>query len=340
MVSYLNHIQEYWTSVLRCGDMTVSPSCIDVTTVGLLEFRAPRHCASDQNLVMLDERVRTKIKDNIQSLGGMIPSLKSFFEMLKYVEPICAALRQLIGDGMRGSIRKSLLGNYWAPPKVVVLSSDSQEVEVMTPIPEADAARMAYFELWAFCARHFDHLTTFTPRKEIKGMKPACKGPNPVVWKLLAELAISRGFKLPHAYELAESEPVAELALEYLGKANPITASFTDSSVQKIVDATLCSMKGSNNDRPHDLQYANTERGRRVGRPFADDLIEDKEMLFFPTLFKESPQDHLSLTAARRLLLCCILGDFSIQVSHTVKQVVKEMLTIVRRISNLVSLGS
>jgi hypothetical protein len=333
MVSYLNHISEFWTNILQCGNASVSPSCVDVATVELLEFRAPRHSASDKDLVtelmrkdelfptIADEEIRMTIRNNIQTLRGMVPSLRSFFEMLKYIEPICAALRHLIGDGMRGTIRKSLLGNYWAPPKVMVLSSDLHEVELITPIAKDDAARVAYFELWAFCARHFDYLTTFTPRKETRGMKPACKGPNPVVWKLFAELAISRGFKLPHAHDLANGEPVSQLALEYLEKANPITACFTDSDVQSIVHATICRVKGRNIDNANDLPFVNTEKERRIGRPFERDLIEDKEKLFFPSLFKQRSQDHMSLTVARRLLLCCILGEFNPQVSHKLNHV-------------------
>lgn len=350
MVSYLNHISECWTSILRCGGAALSPSCVDVSTVELLEFRAPQHCASDKDIVtqlmreyelfptIVDDDVRIAIKDNIQALRGMIPSLKSFFEMLKYVEPICATLRQLIGDEMRGTIQRSLFGNYWAPPEVMVLCSDSHEVEIRTPTAKADAARIAYFELWAFCARHFDFLTTFTPRKESKGAKPACKGPNPVVWKLLAELAISRGFKLRRADELAQSEPATQLALEYLKNVNSIATSFTDSDVQSIVDATPSSATRDGNDKCRDSRYVNIERERRIGRPFEDDLVEDKRNLFFPNLFTRHSQDHMTLTLARRLLLCCILGEFGPQVSY--EHVAKRLADSNYRSMNLVILSS
>jgi hypothetical protein len=55
----------------------VSPSCVDVATVELLEFRAPRHCASDKDLItelmrkdelfptIADEEIRMTIRNNI-----------------------------------------------------------------------------------------------------------------------------------------------------------------------------------------------------------------------------------------------------------------------------------
>lgn len=51
MVSCLDHTKRFWTSILGYGDVAVSPSCVDVTTVELLEFRAPQHYASDKDLV-------------------------------------------------------------------------------------------------------------------------------------------------------------------------------------------------------------------------------------------------------------------------------------------------
>jgi hypothetical protein len=77
MVSYLDHIGKFWTSMLGYGDVAVSPSCVDVTTVELLEFRAPQHYASNKDLVtelirkgelfptIVDEHARVTIKDRI-----------------------------------------------------------------------------------------------------------------------------------------------------------------------------------------------------------------------------------------------------------------------------------
>lgn len=167
--------------------------------------------------------------ENICDFPGVIPSLWTFFETLKYLEPLCEALRHLLGKQMKRIIRSSLAGLFFAPSKNMVQLNETEEVEIKVGLSQQDAMMVAYTELWAFCSRYFDGLTTYTLRKETGGPKPHVKGPNPMAWQHLAKFAVSRGFRITHAQELVTKEEQyhSQLALDYLRKAKLMCPTFS-----------------------------------------------------------------------------------------------------------------
>jgi hypothetical protein len=261
MELYLNHVAKAWTSILRCGDATLPFSAVDAVTVQSLELLAPKHSEIDRSLVVdlmergeifssqKDEGIRRTLADNICAFSGVIPSLWTFFEALKYLEPLCEALRQLLGKHMKRTIRSSLMGLFFAPSKNMVQLTETEDVEIKCALSQQDARTIAYTELWAFCSRHFDGLTAFTPRKETGDLKPLVKGPNPVVWQHLAEFAISRGFQIPYAEALVarEEQVYLQLALEYLHKAKPTCSQFTSNDIQRV----LATIQSDTNTHTH-----------------------------------------------------------------------------------------
>ena len=94
------------------------------------------------------------------------------------MEPLCEALRQLLGEQIKRTIQLSLAGLFFAPSKNIVQLNKTKDVKIKVRLSQQEAIIVAYTELWAFCSRHFDGLTASTPRKEIGGLKPYVKGPN------------------------------------------------------------------------------------------------------------------------------------------------------------------
>ena len=192
MTLYLEHIAKAWKRILRCGDTMLPSSAVDADTVQSLELLAPKHSDIDKSLVIVlmergkifpsqnDRGIRTTLLENLCDFPGVIPSLWTFFETLKYLEPLCEALRQLLGEQMKRTIRSSFMGLFFAPSKTMVQLTETEDVEIKVGLSQQDAMMIAYTELWAFCSRHFDGLTASTPRKETGGLKPQVKGPNPV----------------------------------------------------------------------------------------------------------------------------------------------------------------
>jgi hypothetical protein len=118
MSLYLDHVAKAWKRILRCGDTLLAFSAVDAVTVKSLELLAPKYSDIDKSLVIdLMERgvifpsqnergIRKTLLENICDFPGVIPSLWTFFETLKYLEPLCEALRRLLGEQMKRTIRR------------------------------------------------------------------------------------------------------------------------------------------------------------------------------------------------------------------------------------------
>ncbi|KAF1353041.1 hypothetical protein EJ07DRAFT_134654 [Lizonia empirigonia] len=326
IIAYLHHIKRAWSGILRTGSEVLPPSIVDATTVTKLESLAPNYSDIDRELVSVlmrngdlfpsqhDENVRQDLLKNICNFSGIIPSLWTFFETLKYLEPICEILRKLLGGKVRQSIRASLKGHYFAPEKIFVQSSRTKELELTAALTKDEAARVSYVELWIFCARHFDDLTTSTPKMDSKGTKPLVRGPNPVVWQKFAKFAMSRGFRTPRAKELTEDNCASELVLEYLRKANPCSTNFEAALVEKLVSLSRSHDRTDDENLEPDQNFIAVER--RCGRPYELDLAKDKRALFFGPLYVEPISNGLSLNLVRRDLFSTIFGPFHFQVRY------------------------
>jgi hypothetical protein len=104
MTLYLNHIANAWKRILRCGDTMLPFSAVDTITVQSLELLAPKHSVIDKSLVIdlmergeifpsqNDRGIRKTLVENICDFPSVIPSLWTYFETLKYLEPLCEAV--------------------------------------------------------------------------------------------------------------------------------------------------------------------------------------------------------------------------------------------------------
>jgi hypothetical protein len=328
MTLYLDYIAKAWKSILCCGDTMLPFSAVDAVTVQCLELLAPNHSDIDKSLVIdLMERgeifpsqndlgIRKTLVENICDFPGVIPSLWTFFETLKYLEPLCEALRQLLGEQMKRTIRSSLTGLFFAPSKNMVQLNETEDVEIKVELSQQDAMMVAYMELWAFCSRHFDGLTASTPRKETGGPKPYVKGPNPVAWQHLAKFAVSRGFQITHAQVLVAKEEQyhLQLALDYLRKAKPMCHNFSSDHVQRVL--TAARSDESPPTREPVLVLPHLKLDRRSGRPFELDFIKEKEIMFLSYLYSGSPCEEANLRLLRRDLFSRIFISLELQVCN------------------------
>ena len=326
MTLYLEYVARSWKEILRCRDRVLPPSVVDAATVKHLELLAPQHSEIDRGFVIdlmergeifpsqTDHSIREALLENICAFSGVIPSLWTFFETLKYLEPLCEALRQLLGEQMKRTIRSSLTGLFFAPRKNMVQLNETQDVEIKVALSKHDAMMVAYTELWAFCSRHFDGLTACTPRKETGESKPHVKGPNPVVWQHLARFALSRGFHIQHAQALTTKEEHyhAQLALDYLQKAKPMCSKFSEHHVQRVISAVQSNESFEASDPA--LEPSHLSIDRRSGRPFERDFAEEKKILFFPQLYSGISCEMSDLRLVRSSLFSCMFVALDLQV--------------------------
>ena len=328
MTLYLDHVAKAWKRILSYGDTMLPFSAVDAVTVQSLELLSPKYSMIDKSLVIdlmergkifpsqHDSGIRKTLLENICEFSGVIPSLWTFFETLKYLEPLCEALRHLLGRQMKRTIRSSLAGLFFAPSKNIVQLNETEEVEIKVGLSKQDAMMVAYTELWAFCSRHFDGLTAYTPRKETGRLRPHVKGPNPVVWQHFAKLAISRGFRIKHAQDLVAQEEQyhSQLALDYLCKAKPMCPNFSKDHIQRVLTAARSYQSPKTNE--HILELLHPSLGRRSGRPFELDFIKEKEIMFLPQLYSGPPCGDLNLRLLRRDLFSCIFVSLELQARY------------------------
>ncbi|PVH91916.1 hypothetical protein DM02DRAFT_663473, partial [Periconia macrospinosa] len=255
-----------------------------------------------------DEDLRTALLANIINIPMLIPSLRTFFETLKHLEPLCDILKRLLGSKIKDTIRQDVLEYFLPPEKIRVQKSEGCYMEFKVSPERSQAADLAYAQLWAFCGRHLDGLTPFTPKKEISKDKPVTKGPNPALWQQLARFALDLGFHIPAAKELAAQDPVSQLAVDYLRKVNPLTANFSAQQIHAVINASSQATVQLENTVECSLTQVDVER--RCGRPFELDLEEDRRMLFLPNIYADSGSTGVTLRFVRRNLFTCIFGRF------------------------------
>ncbi|RYN43142.1 hypothetical protein AA0112_g626 [Alternaria arborescens] len=260
-----------------------------------------------------DRSIRKALLENVCTFPGVIPSLRTFFETLKYLEPLCEALRQLLGEQMKSTIRSSLTGLFFGSNKNMVQLNETEDVEIRIALSQQDAMMVAYTELWAFCSRHFDGLTASTPRKETGESKPLVKGPNPVVWQHLARFALSRGFRISYAQQITTKQKYhhAQLAIDYLRKAKPMCSNFSDDHIQRVVTAVESEESYDIPESTRGSTRLNLDR--RNGRPFEHDFAEEKRIMFFPQLYSGPPCENADLRLMRRDLFSCMFISMSLQ---------------------------
>jgi hypothetical protein len=337
MILYLKHIAESWDAILQHESQTLPFTIVDSITVHNIELLAPKYSPIDKELVedlmsrgvlfpsQSDARVRQSLLNNICTFSGLIPSLRTFFEMLKYIEPTCEALRKLLDTRLKSTIRSSLRGLFFEPEQLYVQVSERKQVEVLSTLSSRDQFLVAYADLWAHCSRHFDELTASTPLKDPNESKPVSKGPNPVSWNQLARFALSRGFRIPNAQNLVDEGEKCyfELALDYLHKVDPTCNSFTAHQIQKVVMNSLpAHWDDSNGTELADTKYLPPER--RSGRPFESDLMREKQILFIPRLYDASPCQEATLTFVRQDLFSRLFLHPPLQVSKA--QIVRQAI--------------
>lgn len=313
MVLYLQHVRDTWLQIFEGTDL--DHSVVDSSTAKKLELLCPKFEVDRKEIenlfekreifpTVLDEDDRNTLRANIFGLNTLVPTLWTFFETLKYLEPMCESLKYMLGDRLRGSIRKSLMGCYFQPERTFLQTRLGHKAQLLT---SNDTKQLAYTELWAFCARHFDELTTFTPKKHKGVSKPSIKGPNPILRQRLAQLATSLGFTTPTIKQELDKDSHKNLAIEYLHKTNPMSTMFSETQIQRVVAASCYGLSETDGE---EVDFESLTQDRRCGRPFETDSGCDKKLLFLPKLFREHTSDKISLEFVRKDLFRCLFGSF------------------------------
>lgn len=294
MLNYLSHVVGSWRSIVHGTSTDFDHQAVDSATVQYLESLAPRASHVDEEHIrtlMHDRSIFARIVSqsdqdiilrNLLSFEGMIPSLYTFFEGLKYLEPCAKILRSLLPPRSKRSIFQSFSASYFRPTQLRIEYAHNDTRSHPSDTYDQDRA-LGYHQLWLRALRDFPSMTDVAPRKETDQEKPLVSEPNPILWQNFASLAMSQGFRTAAAEELSARDGIHQLAEQVLKRANfePTRLAVATRGIVDILKSLTASATPSDAVPAFSGEEC-VPKERRCGRPFADDHHYDREFLFLP----------------------------------------------------------
>ena len=304
MISYLQHVRDVWHAMVPHD----THQYLDECTVHELELLAPASSGSDESKVrdlfqrgqvfsaVTNQVKREGLLRSVLAQRCLIPTLRTFFENQKYLEPCSVILKSLLDDSEKRSLWKSFQANFFAPNAIQVqISENSPSIEVLPlaggKFTEA-ALKLGYMQLWMFCFRHFPEMTAFKPRLKMRTTQQTLQPQiNAALLPKLASFAVKLGFRTDKAVALANEDPDLVAAEQFLRSMRP--SSTVDISRQVLDIKRMLAETDSASEVPYATQPSrfsanqSLSKERRCGRPFEQDHIQDHTTLYVPLLYVE-----------------------------------------------------
>lgn len=282
---------------------------IDYATVAALQGLAPGISQTDSLKVralfegkkegkysifraVTENEARSLILQNILGLKKIILSFQTLWEDVKYLKPLTKAMRGLVGSS-KFSLRqtfRSICTQFGSQAPVLVEVNEGQ-LEPDDSLAPRFAFETGYRQLWLFAMRHFPELVQTPPRLENRQQKIIIKEPDHRLWFQFADLAHKLQFDSPQIRKLRSNDPDKELVMSFLEKARASEFYEFDREIQ--AEAIICSLRACNK-KSHNVAipaftgHSSTPIQRRHGRPFEQDHLRDRHLLFLSNMFGSS----------------------------------------------------
>jgi len=329
-VTYLQSVYETWKQILQ-----EETHYLDFGTVQALQMRNPAHSQVDFIYIksgmqkgelfprISDDRLRGAILERLQKIDFSIPSLYTFFEDTKWLEPCAKILRGLLPAKFRGSIRKAMLQRYNG------LSSQNNccvELSNRTynyiKFDIHDTATLAYYQLWMYAWRHFPCLATIAPRKDTGASRPEIKERNPLYIQHLATLAQKLGFESKEITALTQASCESIITYEYLSRVRP-TDLYQDSPQQR-AKIVVKFVNFLNSFEPaietvHPLQNVEVPIAQRCGRPYQVSYDLTKPYFFAEFIYRRPANGSMCHFLVNKDIFGAFFGRTHPFISETVQ---------------------
>ncbi|KAF8545287.1 hypothetical protein BDD12DRAFT_976954 [Trichophaea hybrida] len=302
IICYLNNVAILWSGMLG----NANPKHVNLNTVEQLGRRIPKYCKIDEVHVrnsmkeVVDNQYamfpglkgsqREEILQNILQQRTLIPTLVTFFEDLKYLEPLSKAMKLLI-EKESMSVHRSFEYMFTGGLATTCEIETAEGIFGHHKVENIDQKmELGYQQLWLYTMRHFPEMVDFTPRKENSQPKPPNQDPDFTIIFDFAQLAHRLGFDSQDIQDIRAKDPHISTAREFLAKVRPSDIynhdSFED-SLHAIAKALQnIPKRGLTPNRPDEGPRASDDDlSRRCGRPFEFDHVHTKDQLFLPTLY-------------------------------------------------------
>lgn len=312
------HVHSCWDYILN-QDQSLRP-LVDVETVRLLETLNPRASIRDENTIeiwmiqgklfprVVDSLVRKGILDRLKQFDRMIPSLHTFLEDTKWLEPCVKIIRSLLPSGCRDPTRESIFKMYNGSNILRVQDSSMTFTEYEGS--EVRNVEYGYRQLWLFAWRHFPELSGVMPRKDNGEPKPQPKASNEQCRYQFAQLASTLGFQSSVITAVQERDPDTVMALDFLREARPEEFFRLQESVRSTLAGLICQVLpsvGAKNaitrERLDIMQDVLIPTDHRCGRPHEQSHSYSKSYFFLEDIYAERTQRLSYYTVNRDIFL-------------------------------------
>ena len=284
----------------------------DVETVHQLQTLIPAMSRTDAHVVrasmecgtlfpaVTKDHDRHMILQNLLRIRVTIPSLHTFFEDLKFLEPGNKVLRSLVAPSGANSLRDALFASYHQT-SALTIEYGVCDRRTRPQGPFKQDRELAYQQLWLFALRNFHHLTEFAPRKEIGSTRQTALKPNPVVQQKLGELAWRLGFQTDTARALSFQDASIDLAHRIL-RSFTLDDTKHQQAAYKIANV-LRSLNSATKARPSPPSSSSAcwlPPNRRCGRPYESDHQHDQPFMFLPLIYVRSNEKSEEISSWHR----------------------------------------
>ena len=259
-----------------------------------------------------DVATRARILEQVQRVSFIIPSLYTFFEDTKWLEPCAKIMRSLLPPGCRDSTKQSFFRRYTGSTVSRIQENSSQFTNKRGS--EADNVKLSYVQLWMFAWRHFPELSGIMPRRDAGFPKPQAKSSNLQCLNRFAKLAADLGFESDIISNLRSRNPDLDMALLFMNEARPaefypISSDVRNSAAQRICEALNLTWSPSNEYRDPGLQ-PEVSLDYRCGRPHEQSHNHTKSHFFFPNIYRNHIE-RLSYLSVNRDIFFAFFGPIS-----------------------------
>jgi len=242
-----------------------------------------------------DAKLRWGILCRLEKITCIIPSLFTFLEDTKWLEPSVKVMRSILPPNCREStytaFSRIFLGRDQQDGTVPVLNRDQCWSSVKGN--EKAAVDCGYRQLWMFSWRHFPDMVAIAPRKDSGKAKPPIKSLNEQCLHRLAQLADKLGFDSPQLKRLIAQDPDVKMASAFLQQARPVEyySISTDISISSVTQ--ICNiLRGITSGRASkmaDIGLTSNEEPAteyRCGRPYEGSHSSTKSWFFPSDIYK------------------------------------------------------
>ena len=306
MTRYLHRVWETWNTIVQ-GDTEVSLQ-LDVRTVEILQGKCPAFF-EDQDFIesrgasifaaITDSQKREELLAQILSIDYVIPSLHTFLEDTKYLEPCAKIMKRLLPMRFKGTIHQAFekLHNGQRLLQLQVTEASSHDEEQLSVFV---SHWKAYRQLWLFTMRHFPEMIGSFPRKDTTRTHFSRSRTELIWWNGIVELAIACGYSDVERPFSNLTDADTEMARDFLRRVRPPSYGFSSLDVDRKAKDIVALIQGAQS--PNDIEREVTsmracpgDLAHRCGVPFENSFEFDRQFLFLTEVY-EHDRVQTSLT--------------------------------------------